>query len=93
MHKNVPAVRPPRPTEVQPPSDHETSRIVARPDGYYWVADDGRQEFGPYSSALEALHALRFGLESGSEADELLADVEAETGIVEPPPEGGAEEE
>ncbi len=94
MPKHSASPRSHGPSAGQPPSDGETSRVVARPDGYYWIADDGRQEFGPFSSVSEALHALRSGLEAGSEPDELLAEVEAEMGIVEPPsPEGAAEEE
>ncbi len=34
-------------------------RVVARPDGYYWVADDGKQEFGPFATVAEALAAGR----------------------------------
>ncbi len=59
----------------------ETSRVVARPDGYYWVADDGRQEFGPYATAVLALAALRDGVESALEPGAELAEVEAELGI------------
>ncbi len=32
--------------------DDVTSRVVARPDGYYWIADNGRQEFGPFATAM-----------------------------------------
>jgi hypothetical protein len=81
-------------TEDVPPNHDESSRIVARPDGYYWVADDGGQEFGPFPDMSEALHALRSGYATELEPDEVLAEVEAEMGIVEPPsPEGGVEEE
>ena len=31
----------PPPPESAPPTDDESSRIAARPDGFYWVADDG----------------------------------------------------
>jgi hypothetical protein len=81
-------------TEDVPPNHDESSRIVARPDGYYWVADDGRQEFGPFADMSEALHALRSGNATEAEPDEVLAEVEAEMGIVEPAsPEGDVEEE
>ncbi|HQR23067.1 MAG TPA: hypothetical protein PLE54_10660 [Burkholderiaceae bacterium] len=69
--------------EVAPPTDDESSRVVARPDGYYWVADDGRQEFGPFASATLALAALREGIESALEEGQSVAEAEAEIGIAE----------
>ncbi|HTN50374.1 MAG TPA: hypothetical protein VMK32_13175 [Burkholderiaceae bacterium] len=67
--------------EPAPPADAEPSRVVARPDGYYWVADDGRQEFGPFATAAMALLAMREGLETALEAGESVAEAEAEIGI------------
>jgi hypothetical protein len=81
-------------TEDVPPNHDESSRVVARPDGHYWIADDGRQEFGPFSSVSEALRALRSGQTTEPEPEEVLAEVEAEMGIVDPAShEGGVEEE
>ena len=34
----------------EPPAHSEAVPIVQHPDGYYWIADDGRQEFGPFES-------------------------------------------
>jgi hypothetical protein len=34
-------------------ADEQTS-VIERPDGWYWVAPDGHQEFGPFDSSLEA---------------------------------------
>lgn len=68
----------------EPPTDDESSRVVARPDGFYWVADDGQQEFGPFPSALEAVAALREGIETGLEPDETLQQAEEEIGYVQP---------
>lgn len=67
------------------PADDESSRVVARPDGFYWVADDGHQEFGPFPTAMEALAALREGIETGLEPDQTLEEAEAAIGFVEPP--------
>ncbi|HQR24648.1 MAG TPA: hypothetical protein PLW72_06100 [Burkholderiaceae bacterium] len=63
--------------------DDESSRVVARPDGYYWIADDGRQEFGPFASAVQALAALREGIETTSEPGESVAEAAAEFGVAE----------
>ncbi|HEX5639681.1 MAG TPA: hypothetical protein VFX81_07760 [Burkholderiaceae bacterium] len=70
--------------ELAPPTDDENSRVVARPDGYYWVADDGHQEFGPFVSAMDALVALRSGIETGLEPDVSLSEIEAEIHYTEP---------
>lgn len=69
------------PLPADAPLGEEASRVAARPDGYYWIADDGRQEFGPYASAVLALAAMREGTEAALEPEAELADVEAELGI------------
>lgn len=66
------------------PTDDERSRVAARPDGYYWVADDGHQEFGPFPTAMDALVALRSGIETGLEPDETLEEAEEEIGFIDP---------
>jgi hypothetical protein len=30
-------------------------RIVERPDGYHWISEDGRNEFGPFATLAEAM--------------------------------------
>jgi hypothetical protein len=65
------------------PVDDEHSRVVARPDGFYWVADDGHQEFGPFVTAMDALIALRSGIDTGLEPESLF-EAEADIGYIEP---------
>ena len=74
------------PEEPVAPSDDDGSRVAARPDGFYWVADDGHQEFGPFATAAEALAAMHSGIDSGLESDETLQQVEDEIGFTETPP-------
>ena len=69
------------PLPADEPQGEETSRVVARPDGFYWIADDGRQEFGHFATAVLALAAMREGAEAALEPEAELADVEAELGI------------
>lgn len=69
--------------EAMPPPDDEVSRVVDRPDGFYWVADDGRQEFGPFPNAAQALAAMREGSETTLEPEQSVSEVEAEIGIAE----------
>jgi hypothetical protein len=61
----------------------ETSpgEIVARPDGYHWIAPDGRQEFGPFDSLELAQAARDAGDEAMPEPGETLQEAEAEIGV------------
>lgn len=75
----------------QPASAGE-DRLVEHPDGWYWVAPGGRQEFGPFESA-EAARADRDAPDPAS----ALAEAEDEIGMhswIDPatgePPEGPA---
>jgi len=81
-------MRPADPPSEVPTSgtDDESSRVVARPDGYYWVADDGQQQFGPFPTAEEAERAMREGIDTGLEPDQTLQEAESEVGYSEVPP-------
>ena len=58
-------------------------RVVARPDGYYWLADDGEQEFGPFPTAAGALAAAGEAIEIVEEEEQALQNAEAEIGVAE----------
>jgi hypothetical protein len=63
-------------------ADDSSERIVMRPDGYHWLARDGRQEFGPFDTFDDALaDMLATGPDdlSGPGAD--LHEAEDEIGI------------
>ena len=55
--------------------------IVLRPDGYHWVAPDGRQEFGPFETLEEAAADRDASDEEGPSPGESLAEAEDEIGI------------
>ncbi len=61
------------------PDDEESAAIVERPDGFYWLADDG-VEVGPFSSYEDAA-ADRDGGEDAIEPGESLEEAEAELGM------------
>ena len=82
--RSHPAQSAPLPEESLAPSDDESSRVAVRPDGYYWVADDGHQEFGPFATAADAVAAMRTGIETGLEPGETLEEAESEIGFIEP---------
>ncbi|MDH5538366.1 MAG: hypothetical protein OEY03_03080 [Rhizobacter sp.] len=67
----------------EPGADDDLQRIVSRPDGYHWVAVDGRQEFGPFETREEALaDMLAPGEDDAALGDApTLQEVEREIGI------------
>jgi hypothetical protein len=76
------------PAAVRPPQDDEqidtsdlAERILSRPDGYYWLAPDGRQEIGPFDSFAEAMADMDSGEAGGWTPGETLAEAESEIGV------------
>jgi len=68
-------------TKARSESNVDTDRVVARPDGYYWVADGGRQEFGPYPTAAQAAAAAREAVEVTLAAAQTLQQAEEDIGL------------
>lgn len=66
-------------------------RVVLHPDGYYWVALDGHQQFGPYESMHAAMAAMDGDAEGGGEPGETLPELQSQLGLTESiDPETGA---
>lgn len=63
--------------------DGEDDRIVARPDGYHWIAPDGRQEFGPFESLELARADMDGAYEAEPEPGETLEEAERALGVSE----------
>lgn len=64
-----------------PEDDEAGAEIVERPDGFYWVADDGVTEVGPFAS-YEAAEADRDSVgDDVPEPGETLEEAEAELGM------------
>lgn len=61
--------------------DAENEQIVSRPDGYYWVAPDGRQEVGPFESFEDAMNDMQASDAEGPEPGESLQEAESELGM------------
>ena len=59
----------------------DAMRIVARPDGFHWLAPDGRQEFGPFERLEEAMTDMLGAEDNAPAPAESLSDAEAEIGI------------
>jgi len=57
-------------------------RIIERPDGFWWVSEDGRRECGPFRTLVDAeLDMENLGDDTGFEPGETLAEAEDEIGI------------
>jgi hypothetical protein len=61
-------------------ADNE-GRIIEHPDGWYWMAPNGRQEFGPFESYRRARDDRDRNRIEGLGEDESLRDLEIEAGI------------
>ena len=74
--------RPPDATVIVPaPLPEGPGEIVARPDGFHWLAPDGRQEFGPFDS-FEETRAFRDAYDDDALLPAAtLQEAEAEIGI------------
>lgn len=55
--------------------------LVRHPDGYYWIAPDGHNEFGPFATAAEALADMNAGGDETPEPGETLQEAEQELGL------------
>jgi hypothetical protein len=63
-------------------AEDDAESIVARPDGYHWLARDGVQEFGPFETLEEARAAMQAASgDSEHEPAETLQEAELEIGI------------
>jgi hypothetical protein len=66
--------------ELTEPLDEQ---VLKRPDGYYWLAPDGRQEIGPFATYEEALADFQAAGGEAPEPGESLSEAESELGIAE----------
>jgi hypothetical protein len=71
MRRKVPAQKP----------EDDRARIIERPDGYYWRAEDRGAEYGPFPTLPEAVADMQSSDESAYEPGESLAEAEDEIGI------------
>lgn len=65
----------------QPALDYDPTRMVERPDGFYWLDAETDSEYGPFASLLDALQDMEYNDDSDYEPGETLAEAEDELGI------------
>ena len=59
----------------------DSQALVHHPDGYYWLGAGGREQFGPYDTAEEALAALHHAADDDIEPEESLPEAEQALGL------------
>lgn len=75
-------VEPATNADLHDPREDMLGRLVERPDGVHWIAEDGHKEFGPFASVEEALAAMSEAAEEEApEPGETLAEAEQELGL------------
>jgi hypothetical protein len=62
------------------PQDEE-SRIIERPDGFYWRDEETVEEYGPFKTLAEAKQDMEYNADSDYEPGESLEEAEEEIGI------------
>ena len=61
--------------------EDDRRRILERPDGFYWRAEDGSAEYGPFPTMAEAVSDMQAPEDGSYEPGETLAEAENEIGI------------
>ncbi len=70
------------PTIPETPPEYDRTRIVERPDGFYWQSRDDGREYGPFATLLEAVQDMQSQDEDTSyEPGETVQEAEAEIGV------------
>ena len=59
----------------------DRARVVERPDGYYWLAEEAQGEYGPFPTLREAVANMEGAGNGAYEPGETLAEAEDEIGI------------
>ncbi|HRP97731.1 MAG TPA: hypothetical protein PL143_15930 [Rhodocyclaceae bacterium] len=63
------------------PPDYDRTRIIERPDGFYWQDKITDEEYGPFETLLEAVQDMEYSAESDVVETESLQEAEEEIGV------------
>ena len=61
-------------------ASYDRTRIIERPDGFYWQTMEGGEEFGPFATLAEAVTEM-VDADANIEVGESLQEAESEIGI------------
>lgn len=65
----------------QTPPDYDLTRVIERPDGFYWQDKLSSELYGPFPTLLEAVQDMQGQDNTSYEEGESLEEAEAEIGI------------
>lgn len=63
------------------PPDYDKTRIIERPDGFYWQSRVGGRESGPFPTLLEAVQDMQYRDDTDIEVGESVDEAEKDIGI------------
>lgn len=63
------------------PSNYDHTRIIERPDGFYWTDSGTGEAYGPFPTLVEAVQDMEYQDDSDYEPAETLEEAEEELGI------------
>ena len=58
-------------------AEYDETRVIERPDGFYWQSLDGGREHGPFPTLIDAVNDME-AIDEEREGDELEAQRDAE---------------
>jgi len=61
--------------------DFDQTRVIERPDGFYWQPKSGGREYGPFATLMEAVQDMEAQDDSTYEPGETAEEAKAELGI------------
>jgi hypothetical protein len=60
---------------------HDESRLIERPDGFYWLETETGKTFGPFKTIEDAAQDMEYSGDSDYEPGETLEEAEEELGL------------
>jgi hypothetical protein len=63
------------------PADYDHTRIIERPDGFFWLDKETGETFGPFATLLAAIEDMQYTADTDYEPAESLEEAEEELGI------------
>lgn len=61
--------------------DYDSTRILERPDGFYWQRKETGEEFGPFETLVEAVEDMQYNADADIEVGESTEEAGEEVGI------------
>jgi hypothetical protein len=63
------------------PAEYDHTRILERPDGFFWLDKATGETFGPFATLLDAVQDMEFNADSDFEAEDAIDEIEDELGL------------